>query len=253
MLEQNNQESFMRTLKSALADFTSKKRRTHLFPAEENRNAAAEKLAEIKGRSKQDRQVLLQTLTEQSRPLNLNVVPVENSAQAAERIRDLILLKNPEWGDVKQVAVWKHSLVDQLDIDNLLKDDPVRIIRTEYVDDNDREQLQKQIGESFVGITGADYCVADSATLVLKTRKGQPRSVSLVPSIHIAVIHLNRIVTDLKELYLHLQWDPEEIEEGFTRCLTFITGPSKTADIEATMVHGAHGPREVHIFIITDI
>jgi L-lactate dehydrogenase complex protein LldG len=253
MLDQNHQNSFIRTVKSALSDLPDKKRKPHPFPDCEVQDSIAKKLAEIQGRSKQDRQVLLHTLIEQSRPLNLNVLPVANSAHAAERIRDLILLKNPEWSDDKQVVVSNHSLVDRLDLDNLLNDDSVRIIRTEHVDDNDREPLRTQIGKSFVGITGADYCVADSATLVLKTRKGQPRSVSLAPSIHIAVIHLKRILADLKELYLQLQWDPEEREEGFTRCLTFITGPSKTADIEAIMVHGAHGPREVHIFVITDI
>lgn len=252
MLDQNHQDSFIRTVKSALADLMDKERGPHPFPAEENRNTVAEKLAAIQDRSQQERQVLLHTLTQQSRSLNLNVVPIESSARAAIGIRELILAKQPEWGDAKLVAVWQHPLVYQLNLDHLLKDDPVNIILTGFVDENTKKRLRSQIRDAFVGITGADYCVADSATLVLKTRKGQPRSVSLVPSIHIAVIHLSQIVVDLKELYLHLQWDPEEKAEGLTRCLTFITGPSKTADIEATMVNGAHGPREVHIFIITD-
>ena len=76
------------------------------------------------------------------------------------------------------------------------------------------------------------------------------RSTSLVPSIHIAVIHMDQIIADLKELFALLKWDPEYSSEGLTNCMTFISGPSKTADIEATMVHGAHGPREVYIFVI---
>ena len=85
----------------------------------------------------------------------------------------------------------------------------------------------------------------------MRTRAGQARSVSLVPAIHIAVIELNQIIADLKELYALLKWDPKAKKEGLTNCMTFISGPSKTADIEATMVHGAHGPREVHVFVIT--
>jgi L-lactate dehydrogenase complex protein LldG len=85
----------------------------------------------------------------------------------------------------------------------------------------------------------------------MRTRAGQARSVSLVPAIHIAVIELKQIIADLKELYALLKWDPQEKKEGLTNCMTFISGPSKTADIEATMVRGAHGPREVHVYVIT--
>jgi len=94
--------------------------------------------------------------------------------------------------------------------------------------------------------------MADTATLVMRTRPGQARSVSLVPSIHIAVIRLDQIIADLKELYALIKGDSEVKKEGLTNCMTFISGPSKTADVEATMVHGAHGPREVYIYVITD-
>ena len=86
------------------------------------------------------------------------------------------------------------------------------------------------------------------ASLVMRTRPGQPRSVSLVPSIHIAVLRLDQIILDLKELYALVQSDAD----GLTNCMTFVSGPSKTADVEATMVHGAHGPREVYIYVMTD-
>jgi L-lactate dehydrogenase complex protein LldG len=85
----------------------------------------------------------------------------------------------------------------------------------------------------------------------MKTRPGQPRCVSLLPSMHIAIIRLEQILTNLKELYTLLRWNPTERVEGITRCMTYITGPSKTADIEATLVHGAHGPRELSIIVLT--
>jgi L-lactate dehydrogenase complex protein LldG len=113
------------------------------------------------------------------------------------------------------------------------------------------EIFRKHAEGAFIGITAADYCIAETATLSMKTRPGQPRCVSLLPSIHIAVIRIEQILSNLNELYMLLKWNPIERAEGITRCMTFITGPSKTADIEATLVHGAHGPRELTIFVLT--
>jgi L-lactate dehydrogenase complex protein LldG len=112
--------------------------------------------------------------------------------------------------------------------------------------------FRKHAEGAFIGITAADYCIAETATLTMKTRPGQPRCVSLLPSIHIAVIRLAQIISNLNELYTLLKWNPAAQAEGITRCMTVITGPSKTADIEATLVHGAHGPREVYIVVLTD-
>jgi L-lactate dehydrogenase complex protein LldG len=64
-----------------------------------------------------------------------------------------------------------------------------------------------------------------------------------VPSIHIGVLKKTNLVANLHEAYAVLQ------EEAHFDSMVFITKPSKTADIEAQMVHGAHGPREVHVLI----
>jgi L-lactate dehydrogenase complex protein LldG len=114
-----------------------------------------------------------------------------------------------------------------------------------------KETIRRQVAESFIGVTSADYCLAETATVVMRTRPGQARSVSLVPSIHVAVVRLAQILADLGELYALFRADPELRSEGLTRCMTLISGPSKTADIELVMVHGAHGPREMHLLVVT--
>ena len=78
------------------------------------------------------------------------------------------------------------------------------------------------------------------------------RPAMYIGNIDVAVIHQDQIIADLKELYALIQWDTEGCGEGLTNCMTFISGPSKTADVEATMVHGAHGPREVYVYVMTD-
>jgi L-lactate dehydrogenase complex protein LldG len=157
------------------------------------------------------------------------------------------------------VAAWKHPLIASLNLAAALSDQDVSVYFTGVEDSqaeddlsmDTRQKLRQQIIDSYIGVTSADFCMADTAALVMRTRPGQARSVSLLPLIHVAVIKRDQIIADLKELYALLKWDPEHQKEGLTNCMTFISGPSKTADIEATMVHGAHGPREVYIFVIT--
>jgi L-lactate dehydrogenase complex protein LldG len=210
-------------------------------------------LTQIESRTREESLSLLDQVIQESGPINLKVTACEDIQSAAQDIRRLAIKRDPEWGDKKQIAAWKHPLVMALNLPEVLKDVgiPVGILEQKYP--GDREKQRQWIFDAYIGITSADFCLAQSATLVLKTRAGQDRSVSLVPSIHVAVIRLEQILGSLKELYYILDNDPEHLEEGLTPCLTFITGPSKTADIEATMVHGAHGPREVHLFVVTGL
>jgi L-lactate utilization protein LutC len=99
-----------------------------------------------------------------------------------------------------------------------------------------------------LGISGVDYLIAETGTIVVAARPGDPRSVSLLPPIHIAVAAANQIVPDLFDLFDATQLREEEALPP--SCLTLITGPSKTGDIELKLVTGVHGPGEVHVVLI---
>lgn len=213
----------------------------------------AKLLEKIAGRDTTAHLAMLDRLFESGKSVNVEVMAKKDTAAAAAAISAIAAEKNAEWGDRKRIVAWNHPLVESLALATRLEplDIPV------YFPDNqtgtvDRLGVFRKYAErAFIGITAADYCIAETATLTMKTRPNQPRCVSLLPSIHIAVIRLQQIITDLKELYSLLKWNPLEQAEGLTHCLTFITGPSKTADIEATLVHGAHGPRELYIIVLT--
>jgi L-lactate utilization protein LutC len=96
-----------------------------------------------------------------------------------------------------------------------------------------------------VGITGADHLIAETGTVALETRPGQPRAVSLLPPIHIVVAQREQIVPDLFDLFA------QRAKEGLPACLSLITGPSKTGDIELKLVTGVHGPGEIHLVLVT--
>ena len=75
----------------------------------------------------------------------------------------------------------------------------------------------------------------------------QPRSLSLLPPLHIAVAHQSQILPDLFDLFETPLWTERG---GLPSCLSLITGPSKTGDIELRLVTGVHGPGEVHVILI---
>ncbi|MGH9673570.1 MAG: LutC/YkgG family protein, partial [Bryobacteraceae bacterium] len=93
-----------------------------------------------------------------------------------------------------------------------------------------------------VGITGADYALADTGTLVFFSSAEEPRLVSLLPPVHLAVVARERLLTGLDELFTLIP-DPAEVSSS----LVFVTGPSRTADIEQILVRGVHGPGEIHV------
>jgi L-lactate dehydrogenase complex protein LldG len=188
-------------------------------------------------------------------PLKLKVIPVADTVGATTAIADLVASTTPEWGTQKSVIRWRHPLLDELNLETALAGQKVPVTTTCMVKDADiikqKQGIRQRIVDAYIGITSADFCLAHTATLVLKTRENQARAVSLVPSIHVAVIRLEQLLADLKELYALLRWDACQQAEGLTHHMVMISGPSKTADIELVMVHGAHGPREVHLVVIT--
>ena len=245
-----NQEEFINRIKLALGKpFSASRQKADLFSREMSAETRAI-LERIKNRTADDRKKLLETLIEAAGPIHLTVRKCVDINAVTAAIAEVVRDKDPEWGDKKRVVAWQHPLIESLNLPDALSEQGVPVFFAD-LQKTDEERLRQGIIDAYIGITSADFCMADTATLVMRTRPGQARSVSLVPAIHIAVVELNRIIADLKELYALLKWDPQASKEGVTNCMTFISGPSKTADIEATMVHGAHGPREVHIIVIT--
>ena len=99
-----------------------------------------------------------------------------------------------------------------------------------------------------VGVSGVDYLVAETGSLALFTGPGQPRSLSLLPPVHVAVAERAQLLPDLFDLFEGCElWADRR---GLPSCLSLITGPSKTGDIELRLVTGVHGPGEVHVVLI---
>ena len=98
-----------------------------------------------------------------------------------------------------------------------------------------------------LGITGCFCAIAETGTLVLLSRPETPASVSLLPETHVAILAATRIVATMEDAFALLR---AERPGALPRSVNFVSGPSRTGDIEQTIVLGAHGPCRVHIVIV---
>jgi L-lactate utilization protein LutC len=98
-----------------------------------------------------------------------------------------------------------------------------------------------------LGVTGAQWGVAETGTLVLESDAERHRLASLVPPAHVAVVEAGRVRQTLGEVLRAIN---ERGEGGLSRAITFITGPSRTSDIELTLAIGVHGPAELYVIVI---
>jgi L-lactate dehydrogenase complex protein LldG len=129
-----------------------------------------------------------------------------------------------------------------------------------YCYDEQLQDLLKQGGIPFesnpdkftdmkLGITRCEYLIARLGTVMVSSNVSPGRRMSVFPEIHIVVAWSSQLVPDLKDA---LRLIRKRYEDGFPSLISFITGPSRTADIEKTLVMGAHGPKELYVFLIED-
>ena len=109
-------------------------------------------------------------------------------------------------------------------------------------------------GDDKVGVTGCFRAIAETGTLMLRSGPDMPPVSSLLPETHIAVVPVTRIVADMEAAWADArsEWGNAGGEggQGWPRAVNFVSGPSRTADIEQVIVLGAHGPFRVHLLVV---
>jgi L-lactate dehydrogenase complex protein LldG len=102
-------------------------------------------------------------------------------------------------------------------------------------------------GGDEVGLTGAFAAVAETGTLVLRSGPTHPTTLNFLPDTHVVLVRTSQVVGPYEDA-----WDRLRAAGALPRTVNFVSGPSRTADIEQTIQLGAHGPRRLHIVLIDD-
>ena len=139
----------------------------------------------------------------------------------------------------RRVLVGGGPVLDALPLAEALAAGEVEVVRAVEAD-------RAAFFAADLGVSGVDYLIAETGSLVLASSPEVPRSVSLLPPVHVAVARREQVLPDLFDRLAPGRW-PGGLPAG----LALITGPSKTGDIELRLVTGVHGPGEVHVVLLS--
>jgi len=160
--------------------------------------------------------------------VNGQCIVVRTGAEAAANLQQLI-----EQYEAERIAVSDsplvHGLLQQISCD-------AQVLQN---------AAPSELFDCDAGITSAQWAIAETGTLVLESHRERHRLVSLVPPVHLAIVESSRIRRTMSEVLAAVN-QPGEL----SRTVTFITGPSRTSDIELTLAIGVHGPGQLHVIVI---
>ena len=152
-----------------------------------------------------------------------------SSSEIDSALKTLITDQN-----IRKATVWETPHLRQLGITEILNS-----LGVDLVSPNANKH---EMALCDLGITEADYLLPETGTLVLRSSPEKPRAVSLLPRVHLAIVRPEMLRADMHQVFA---------EAKDSHYLVFITGPSRTADIELTVTLGVHGPKNLYVWMMS--
>lgn len=146
--------------------------------------------------------------------------------------------------DESEAAKELQKIIEEKEARRVAVSDSVLIKRMMFGTDVLEKASKSELFDCGLGVTSAQWAIAETGTLVLESDKEFHRLTSLVPPVHVAILEAENIRQTLGEVLQELN------EKELSRTITFITGPSRTSDIELTLAIGVHGPAELFVIVI---
>ena len=165
------------------------------------------------------------------------VIRVSSAQEAAQTVADLCVER-----DWSEALAWELEEIGCEGLAQALSEAGVRVVTT--------DTEPRTLAHIPVGLTGVEAAIAESGTLVMRKRPRRSALASLLPPVHIALFPIGRIVPDLATYFEQVGDAAAFIRD--TSNLTFITGPSRTGDIEQVLTLGVHGPKELIVILWTE-
>ncbi|CAI8018037.1 Lactate utilization protein C [Geodia barretti] len=212
---------------------------------EEELDTLEERATELETRLRENRPQLLDRFVEMAAKGGWNVHRVSGAEAAVGQVDSII-------GELGATRIVRSGqpVFDDLPVDTALDWRGIELVPVVRDSLTTREELREKMRHADVGLTGTDYALAETGSLVIMPRQGLSRLVSLVPPVHVALVRPEEVLESLHDLFLLRRLEYKRRGGEMGSYLNFITGPSRTADIEMTIVQGVHGPRAVHMILV---
>jgi L-lactate dehydrogenase complex protein LldG len=151
-----------------------------------------------------------------------------------------------------EVALSGSPLLPQMNLSAQLAAHHLSVIEATDFSATEKAKLIARLANCGAGVTAVDYAIAETGTLVLSSDEEQALLVSVLPVIHIALFQPKQILASLTDAVQALAKD-RMLRGEPCRSATFITGPSRTSDVELTLSIGVHGPKELHLILLDEV
>ena len=240
-------EAFLATIRAALAngrdsDATPMPAQT---VATQDQGDIAQRAATLRKDLVPKKDALLAQLKKSAVLQEWKILVVASDAEARDAVINIATGLNAQ-----RIVRTAHPAVERLDLDEAFSAKSIEcVLLASGAQQPDPVHLQEIAAQADIGVTGVDYLIAETASASLVSREGMSRMASLLPPVHIAVAHMDQVVESLEEL-LTLREAELAGESSRNWYMNLVSGPSKTADIEQTIVIGVHGPGEVHLVVV---
>jgi L-lactate dehydrogenase complex protein LldG len=134
---------------------------------------------------------------------------------------------------IQKATLWQTTELQALGVSEILAGLGVEIVSSQAGKD--------ALARCDLGVTGVDVALPETGTLVLRASPERSRAVSLLPRVHLALVRPSNLRADLTTVLREMRTDPHVV---------FVTGPSRTADIELTVTIGVHGPQVLYVWVV---
>ena len=213
----------------------------------DDQEAVAERIESIRGDVEARRDSLTEELVASAQAAGW-IVQLAGPRDAVQYVRQVA-----ETLESTNVLRSDHAVLDEIGLEQAFEGSAIALQRITYDEsgpsrDVQRMKFREDMIVADIGVTGVSHAIAETGSVSIAAGRGVSRLISLLPPVHIAVVRPDQIVPSLDELFSIRR--SEFLERGSLDYTNIISGPSRSADIEQTLIKGMHGPREVHMVIL---
>jgi L-lactate dehydrogenase complex protein LldG len=185
---------------------------------------------------------LVQRFCEEMTAVGGQAFVVRSREEARTKLRELL-----SEAKAASAVCWRHEVLDQIGLGSLLDEAKIEVLDYDRLTGLPADERRAKLLACDVGITSCEAAIAETGTLMVCSRPGRERLASLIAPVHVAVVERRQMLADLIDAFQLLH---ERGLEALPSNVTFITGPSKTGDIELQLTTGVHGPGVWQVIVI---